>query len=80
MKLFKAQAMGIEDDTMRTAQLGSDHLHLLGQVPRRGERLTAEFTIPAARLADKPLATGDSMINQDDLRAARPDAQVAPYR
>lgn len=51
--------MGIEDDTMRTAQLGSDHLHLLGQVPRRGERLTAEFTIPAARLADKPLTAAD---------------------
>lgn len=68
------------NDTMRTAQLGRDHLHLPGQVPCRGERLIAECAIPPARLADKPLATGDSMINQDDLRAARPDAQVAPYR
>lgn len=44
-----------KDDTMRTAQLGRDLLHLQGQVPRRGDRLTAEFTIPAARLADIPL-------------------------
>lgn len=45
---------------VRTAQLGSDRIHLLGQVPRRGERLTAEFVIPAARLADKPL-TADGL-------------------
>lgn len=43
----------------RTAQLGSDRIHLLGQVPRCGERLTAEFVIPAARLADKPLTAVD---------------------
>jgi len=47
--------MGLKDDTMRTAQLGPDRIHLLGNVPCRGERLTAEFTIPAARLADTPL-------------------------
>jgi hypothetical protein len=51
--------MGLGDDTMRTVQLGSDRIHLLGQVPRRGERLTAEFVIPAARLADKPLTAVD---------------------
>ncbi|MBM4127579.1 MAG: hypothetical protein FJ247_09575 [Nitrospira sp.] len=45
---------------MRIARLGSDQLHLLGQVPRPGERLTAEFTIPAARLADTPL-TADAL-------------------
>ncbi len=44
---------------MRTAQLGSDQLHLLGQVPRRGDRLTAEFTIPAARLANTPLTADE---------------------
>jgi hypothetical protein len=43
----------------RTAQLGSDRIHLLGYVPRRGESLTAEFVIPAARLADKPLTAVD---------------------
>ena len=51
--------MAIRDDMKRTAQLGSDRIHLLGQVPRRGERLTAEFVIPAARLADKPLTAAD---------------------
>lgn len=44
---------------MRTAQLGTDRIHLLGQVPRLGERLTAEFVIPAARLADKPLTADE---------------------
>lgn len=52
--------MEFRDDTMRTAQLGSDRIHLLGHVPCCGERLTAEFSIPAARLADKPL-TGDEL-------------------
>ncbi len=52
--------MAIRDDMKRTAHLGSDRIHLLGHVPRRGERLTAEFVIPAARLADKPL-TADSL-------------------
>jgi peroxiredoxin len=51
--------MGLKDDAMRTAQLGTDRIHLLGQVPRRGERLTAEFAIPAARLADKPLTADE---------------------
>jgi peroxiredoxin len=51
--------MGFKDDAMRTAQLGTDRIHLLGQVPRRGERLTAAFVIPAARLADKPLTADD---------------------
>ena len=44
---------------MRTAHLGSDQLHLLGQVPRPGDRLTAEFSIPAARLADRPLTADE---------------------
>lgn len=47
--------MRLKDDMVRTAQLGSDQIYLLGHVPCRGERLTAEFTIPAARLADTPL-------------------------
>lgn len=47
--------MRLKDDMMRTAQLSSDQIYLLGDIPRRGERLTAEFTIPAARLADTPL-------------------------
>lgn len=51
--------MAIRDDMKRIAQLGSDRIHLLGHVPRRGERLTAEFVIPAARLADKPLMAVD---------------------
>lgn len=41
------------------AQLGSDRIYLLGHIPRRGERLTAEFVIPAARLADTALTTDE---------------------
>lgn len=44
---------------MRTAQLGTDRIELLGNVPRRGERLTAEFVIPAARLAARPLTAAE---------------------
>lgn len=44
---------------MRTAQLGTDRIELLGNVPRRGERLTTEFVIPAARLAAKPLTAAE---------------------
>jgi len=44
---------------MRTVQLGTDRIHLLGKVPGRGERLTAEFSIPAARLADTPLTADE---------------------
>ena len=44
---------------MRTAQLGTDRIELLGDIPRRGERLTAEFVIPAARLATKPLTADE---------------------
>ncbi|MCS6285361.1 MAG: hypothetical protein H8K08_08010 [Nitrospira sp.] len=40
---------------IRQAQLGDRAIYLQGRVPSRGERLTAEFVIPAARLADKPL-------------------------
>lgn len=39
----------------RVAQLGDRAILLLGQAPTYGQRLTAEFVIPAARLADKPL-------------------------
>lgn len=39
----------------RQAQLGAGVIYLQGRVPVRGERLTAEFVIPAARLAEKPL-------------------------
>lgn len=44
---------------MRTAQLGTDRIELLGDIPRRGERLTAEFVIPAARLAARPLTAAE---------------------
>jgi peroxiredoxin len=44
----------------RSARLGDDTIYLQGRVPHSGERLTADFIIPAARLADKPL-TADSL-------------------
>lgn len=44
---------------IRQAQLGDKAICLQGRVPSRGERLTAEFVIPAARLADKPLTAVD---------------------
>lgn len=62
------------DEVVRTLSLGVDRIHWLGRGPRRGGRPITEWTIPPAGLADKPLATGDSIINQYDLRAARPDA------
>ena len=40
---------------MRTAQLGNDRIELQGMLPHPGDRLTADFAIPAARLADTPL-------------------------
>lgn len=43
----------------RQAQLGDKAIYLKGRVPSRGELLTAEFVIPAARLADKPLTAVD---------------------
>ncbi len=43
----------------RTAQLGADRIRLIGLVPCRGDRLTGDFVIPAARLADKPLTAED---------------------
>ncbi len=43
----------------RTAQLGTDRIRLIGRVPCRGDRLTGDFVIPAARLADKPLTAED---------------------
>ncbi|MGE0644795.1 MAG: hypothetical protein AB7P24_14090 [Nitrospira sp.] len=45
---------------IRQAQLGDNVIYLQGRVPSRGERLTAEFTIPAARLAETPL-TADGL-------------------
>lgn len=44
---------------IRQAQLGDKAIYLRGRVPSRGERLTAEFSIPAARLADKPLTANE---------------------
>jgi hypothetical protein len=43
----------------RRAQLGDSTIHLLGQVPVQGETLMADFVIPAARLAEKPLTAED---------------------
>ena len=43
----------------RSADLGDHLIYLQGRVPSRGERLTAEFVIPAARLADKPLTAAE---------------------
>lgn len=39
----------------RSARLGTQQIELLGDLPARGHRLAAEFTIPAARLASEPL-------------------------
>lgn len=39
----------------RVAKLGDRAVLLQGQVPTDGQRLTAEFVIPAARVADTPL-------------------------
>lgn len=44
---------------MRTVQLGDERIRLVGLVPRHGDRLTAEFEIPAARLAANPLTAVD---------------------
>ena len=43
----------------RPVRLGDDTIYLQGRVPLSGERLTANFIIPAARLADKPLTAAD---------------------
>lgn len=43
----------------RPAQLGDSTIYLQGRVPSRGEQLAAEFVIPAARLADKPLTADE---------------------
>lgn len=40
---------------MRTAQLGNGQIELLGEVPQPGDRLLADFLIPAARKASEPL-------------------------
>ncbi|MCP9469148.1 MAG: hypothetical protein NNA31_04000 [Nitrospira sp.] len=53
---------------MRTLRLGVGRIHRLGRGPCRGGRLIAECTIPPARLADTPLATGDSIINMVSVR------------
>jgi peroxiredoxin len=43
----------------RTAQLGDQTIQVLGRIPRRGDRLTAEFVIPAARGAQESLMAAD---------------------
>lgn len=43
----------------RQAQLGDSTIQLWGRLPVKGDRLTADFVVPAARLADKPLAAED---------------------
>ncbi|MDR4460278.1 MAG: hypothetical protein MRJ67_07140 [Nitrospirales bacterium] len=43
----------------RSVQLGDERIQLVGQVPRPGDRLTAGFAIPAARLAQEPLRASD---------------------
>jgi peroxiredoxin len=43
----------------RTVRLGNEHIELLGVVPSPGDRLTAEFVIPAARHARGPLLATD---------------------
>ncbi|MBM4119463.1 MAG: hypothetical protein FJ248_00985 [Nitrospira sp.] len=43
----------------REAQLGERVINLQGRTPSPGERLTVEFTIPAARLADTPLTADE---------------------
>jgi hypothetical protein len=43
----------------REAQLGDRAINLQGRTPSPGDRLTAEFTIPAARLADTPLTADE---------------------
>lgn len=47
------------DATKRQAQLGTQTIQLAGSVPPPGERLRANFMIPAARRADRPLTTED---------------------
>jgi hypothetical protein len=44
---------------MRTAQLGAQQIQLVGRLPVPGDRLEAVFTIPAARLASRPLTPSD---------------------
>ena len=44
---------------MRTAQLGTSLIELQGKLPLPGERLGANFTIPAARSASRPLVPSD---------------------
>ena len=44
---------------MRTAQLGTSRIELLGIVPTPGHRLEGDFAIPAARLARRPLVPDD---------------------
>ncbi len=39
----------------RTAVLGDQVIELIGRLPRRGDRLVGEFSIPAARGASEPL-------------------------
>lgn len=40
---------------LRNAWLGEEQIHLLGRMPHPGDRLEADFVIPAARLAQEPL-------------------------
>jgi peroxiredoxin len=51
--------MGGDDQVTRTVRLGNEQIHLLGLVPSPGDRLTAEFVIPAARHAREPLLAAD---------------------
>ncbi len=44
---------------MRTARLGTSHIELQGELPLPGERLEADFTIPVARAANRPLVPSD---------------------
>lgn len=44
---------------MRIAQLGTNQIQLVGNLPVTGGRLVAQFVIPAARLASQPLMMCD---------------------
>jgi len=46
-------------DMTREARLGERAIYLQGRVPSRGERLIADFVIPGARLADRPLTAAE---------------------
>lgn len=51
--------MSVLEDNMRTARLGTSHIELQGELPLPGERLEADFTIPVARAANRPLVPSD---------------------